>query len=55
MSYKELLQNQIKELEERISKYQGDKTILMDQLQKLKRDEFEEDIRESDSRQLLKG
>jgi hypothetical protein len=55
MSYKEILQNQIRELEEKIVKFEGDKSILMDQLQKLKRDEFEEDIRESDNKQLLKG
>ena len=55
MSYKELLQNQIKDLEERIAKFEGDKTILLDQLQKLKYSEFEEDMKESDNRQLLKG
>ena len=54
MSYKELLQNQIRELEERISKFQGDKSILEDQLQKLRLAEFEEDIRVGDQ-QLLKG
>lgn len=55
MSYKDLLQNQIRELEERIAKYQGDKSILQDQLQKLRMAEFEEDIRVSDGKQLLKG
>ena len=55
MSYKELLTKQIKELEERISKYEGDKTILMDQLQRLRHSEFEEDLKETDNKQLLKG
>lgn len=55
MSYKKLLQNQIKELEEKIAKFEGDKSILMDQLQKLRRNEFEEEMREESSQQLLKG
>jgi hypothetical protein len=55
MSYRELLQNQIKDLEERIAKFEGDKTILMDQLQKLRKSEFEEEMREESSQQLLKG
>jgi hypothetical protein len=55
MSYRELLQNQIKDLEERIAKFEGDKTILMDQLQKLRKNEFEEEMREESSQQLLKG
>lgn len=55
MPYKDLLQKQIKELEERIAKFNGDKSILENQLQKLRMAEFEEDIRESDTKQLLKG
>lgn len=55
MSYKDILQQQIKELEERISKYNGDKSILENELQKLRMAEFEEDIRISDTKQLLKG
>jgi hypothetical protein len=55
MSYRELLQNQIKDLEERIAKFEGDKSILMDQLQKLRKNEFEEEMREESSQQLLKG
>lgn len=55
MSYKDILQQQIKELEERIAKYNGDKSILENQLQKLRMAEFEEDIRISDTKQLLKG
>ncbi len=54
MSYKDLLKQQIRELEERIAKYNGDKTVLEDQLQKLRLSEFEEDIRSGD-KQLLKG
>jgi hypothetical protein len=55
MSYRELLQNQIKDLEERIAKFEGDKSILIDQLQKLRKNEFEEEMREETSQQLLKG
>jgi hypothetical protein len=57
MSYKEILQKQIKELEDRITQFQGDKTILEDQLQRLRLAEFEEDMREnaSSEKQLLKG
>jgi hypothetical protein len=55
MSYRELLQNQIKDLEERIAKFEGDKSILIDQLQKLRKNEFEEEMREESSQQLLKG
>jgi hypothetical protein len=54
MSYREILEKQIKELEERIANYQGDKKILQDQLNKLKLTEFEESERES-GQQLLKG
>ena len=58
MSYKEILQKQINELEERIRNFQGDKRILEDQLQKLRLAEFEEDMRtesNSSNQQLLKG
>jgi hypothetical protein len=55
MSYRELLQNQIKDLEERIVKFEGDKSILIDQLQKLSKYEFEEEMREESGQQLLKG
>jgi hypothetical protein len=54
MSYREILEKQIKELEERIVNFQGDKKILQDQLNKLKLAEFEESERES-GQQLLKG
>jgi hypothetical protein len=54
MSYRKILEKQIKELEERIANYQGDKKILQDQLSKLKLTEFEESERES-GQQLLKG
>lgn len=54
MSYREILEKQIKELEERIVNFQGDKKILEDQLNKLRLTEFEESERES-GQQLLKG
>lgn len=54
MSYKEILEKQIKELEGKILNYQGDKKILQDQLNKLKLAEFEETERLS-GQQLLKG
>lgn len=55
MSYKDLLQKQIKELEEKIASFEGDKQVLIDQLQKLRKNEFEEEMREESSQQLLKG
>jgi hypothetical protein len=55
MSYRTLLQSQIKELEEKIAKFEGDKSILMDQLQMLRKNEFEEEMREESGQQLLKG
>ena len=55
MSYRKLLVKQIRELEEKIAEAQGDKVQLEKELQKLKVAEFEEDMRESDDRHLLKG
>jgi hypothetical protein len=55
MSYREILQRQIKELEEKIAQAEGDKAELLRQLNKLKVAEFEEDIREENNQQLLKG
>jgi len=54
MSYREILQKNILELERRIAEFQGDKKILEDELQRLKLAEFEEAERES-GQQLLKG
>lgn len=55
MSYKEILHRQIKELEEKIAQAQGDKAELQNQLNRLKISEFEEDLREENGQQLLKG
>lgn len=55
MSYKELLQKQIKELEEKIAQGQSDKAELEKQLFKLRMSEFEEDLAETQNQTLLKG
>jgi hypothetical protein len=54
-SYKDLLRKQIKELENKISKDEGEKLQLQTELNRIKAAEFEEDLKESDNRQLLKG
>jgi hypothetical protein len=54
-SYKDLLKKQIKDMEERILKDESEKYQLQLELNKLKLAEFEEDLKESDNRQLLKG
>lgn len=55
MSYREILQKQIKELEDRINNQKSEKDVLEKQLAKLKLSEFEEEIGESTNQQLLKG
>ena len=55
MSYRQLLLKKIAELEEKISEAKGDKEILEQELNRLKLAEYEEDMRESDNQQLLKG
>lgn len=55
MHYKQILQKQIQELEEKIASASTEKEELKRQLQKLKLAEFEEDIKDTDNRQLLKG
>lgn len=55
MSYREILQKQIKELEDRINNQQSEKAVLEKQLSKLKLAEFEEELGESHNQQLLKG
>lgn len=55
MSYKQILKKQIQELEEKISDAKEEKAELQKQLNKLKVLEFEEDIKETDNIQLLKG
>ncbi len=49
------IQKQINEIEQRIRQEQGDVEQLKKALQRLRMQEFEEDLRESDNRQLLKG
>lgn len=55
MSYKEQLQNQIREIEQQILNSQGKKLELEQKLQQLRLAEFEEDLREQGGQQLLKG
>jgi cell division protein FtsL len=54
-SYKRLLKQQIKELEIHIEQSTEKKEDLQRELNKLKIAEFEEDMREESSQQLLKG
>jgi hypothetical protein len=49
------IKKQIREIESKLASQQGDVEQLKTLLEKLKFQEFEEDIRESDNRQLLKG
>lgn len=55
MSYKEILKRQIQELESKIASAQGEKRELETQLNKLRLAEFEEDLKEQNEQQLLKG
>ena len=55
MAYKDFLKQKIKELEEKISSSTEEKKIIQDELNKLRLAEFEEDMREESSQQLLKG
>lgn len=54
-SLMDTIKRQIQDIESRIATQQGDVEQLKKVLEKLKIQEFEEDIRESDNRQLLKG
>lgn len=54
-SYKRLLKQQIKELEIHIEQSTEKKEDLQRELTKLKMAEFEEDMKEESSQQLLKG
>jgi len=49
------IQKQIKDIESRILENKGDLDQLKRLLERLKIQEFEEDLKESDNRQLLKG
>ena len=57
MSYKDFLSQRIAELEKEIEKSTGEKDALISALNKLKMDEFEEDMRTESNppQQLLKG
>jgi hypothetical protein len=55
MSYREELKAKIREIEKRIAQEESDKLSLEVELNRLKLAEFEEDIKESRERQLLKG
>jgi hypothetical protein len=54
MSILQAIQKQIEEIEARIAEDSGDVTQLKKILNNLRMQEFEEDIRESDSRQFLR-
>jgi hypothetical protein len=55
MSYKEEIKARIRDLEEKILKDQGEKLELEIELNKLRLTEFEEDLKETQNRKLLKG
>jgi hypothetical protein len=55
MAYREYLKQKIKELEEKISSSTEEKNAVQEELNKLRIAEFEEDMREESSQQLLKG
>jgi hypothetical protein len=55
MSIRKAIQKQIEDLEKQIATAQGDKAALQETLQRLKMQDFEEDLRESPEQQLLKG
>jgi len=55
MALLDTIQKEIREIETKIAEQQGDVEELKKLLQKLQFQEFEEDMRESDNRQLLKG
>jgi predicted nucleic acid-binding Zn-ribbon protein len=56
MSYKDELQKEIRDLEQKILSSQGQKLELEQKLQQLRLAEFEEELRESSNgQQLLKG
>jgi TolA-binding protein len=49
------IKREIQNIEAQIAEQQGDVAHLKKMLERLKTQEFEEDIRESDNRQLLRG
>jgi hypothetical protein len=55
MSYKDLLQKKIRELEMTIANAKGERSSLEKELMNLKIKEFEEDLAEENNQSLLKG
>lgn len=55
MAYKDYLKQKIKELEEKIASSTEEKNAIQEELNRLRLSEFEEDMREESSQQLLKG
>ena len=55
MAILQTIQKQIKEVEARIQADESEARDLKELLARLKMQEFEEDLKESDGRQLLKG
>ena len=55
MAYKDYLKQKIKELEEKIASSTEEKNAIQKELNRLRLSEFEEDMREESSQQLLKG
>ena len=55
MSYRDILNKQIADLEQRIKSTQDEKSELEKQLKKLKVTEFEEDMATESTQTLLKG
>jgi hypothetical protein len=58
MSYREVIKKRIAELEQKISESDQDRSrleVLRSELVKLNMQDFEEDMREESSQQLLKG
>lgn len=55
MSMIRVIQKQIKEIEDRIKTDSGDVADLKKALVRLQMQEFEEDLKESDNKQLLQG
>lgn len=55
MPYKDELKAKIREIEEKIVRDEGEKLELEVQLNKLRLSEFEEDLKETQNQQFLKG
>lgn len=55
MSYKDELRAKIREIEQKIARDEGEKLQLEMQLNKLQLAEFEEDMKETQNQQFLKG